>query len=223
MGYFSPIIREHLSNVQSQIHGDMLDVGCGDKPYRDIFQNITSYTGCDYLTITKEVGAVNKARLHSVDVIADASFLPFHSGSFDAVLSTQLIEHLQNPWLFFSEVGRILRPSGLFIITFPLFNPIHEEPYDFFRFTEFGVGEMCSRSNMAIKQVVKMGGGWLTVGYLMRHFLYKSSGKHTALFWKKLLFLCGSLVYGFMRRLDKYNQQDDSPLNYLVIAQKKTK
>jgi len=220
LGYFTPIIKEYLLTVSHLATGKLLDVGSGDKPYRNIFFNVDSYIGCDYLSKIEMKRVNEMERLAQVDVVGDACCLPFVRNSFDVVLSTQLIEHLPDPFVFFKEVSRVLVPSGYFIVTFPLVNPVHEQPYDFFRYTEYSIRQMCRLSGMKVEKVVRMGGGWLTVGYLTRHFLYRQSNRHRMFILRKALFLLGSIIYGLLARLDKINDQADTPLNYLIVARK---
>ena len=51
------------------------------------------------------------------DINADPS-LPFEDASFDAVVITVSVQYLTQPVIVFSEVSRILRPGGVFIVTF---------------------------------------------------------------------------------------------------------
>ena len=220
MGYFTPIIREYLLSETHRVTGRLLDVGCGDKPYRNIFLNVESYIGCDYLSQIEHKRVNEQDRKLQIDVVADACSLPFITNYFDIVLATQLIEHLFTPVEFFKEASRVLVPSGYLILTFPLINPIHEEPFDFFRYTEYSIRQMCNDSGMEVERVIKMGGGWLTVGYLCRHFLYRESKRCNRFFLRKGMFFIGSIVYGLLARLDKINSQEDAPLNYLIVARK---
>jgi SAM-dependent methyltransferase len=104
----------------------VLDVGCGERPYRDLFEN-TRYIGINY--------GLEGA---SPDVAADAQALPIAAESVDVVFSTQVIEHLPHPERMLREAWRVLRPNGSLILSGPFYWPLHEEPYDFFRFTKYG-------------------------------------------------------------------------------------
>ena len=63
-----------------------------------------------------QVFVFNPAKL----VLADANYkLPFSDGEFDAMVSVEGIEHLENPSLFFRECARIVRPGGLVLLSTP--------------------------------------------------------------------------------------------------------
>ncbi len=65
--------------------------------------------------------------------------LAFKANSFDVALGVEIIEHLENKYLFFREVKRILKPNGIFIFTTPNIGNIFNRLLYFFRgrFIEF--------------------------------------------------------------------------------------
>lgn len=220
MGLFGPVIRQYISKKGDSITGDVLDVGCGDKPYRSVFVNARSYVGIDRPSKVDEIRLNAKDRQRALDVTGCAESLPFSNASFDAVVSTQLIEHLAQPDQFFKESSRVLRQGGLLIITFPLFAPLHEEPYDYFRYTEYSINNFCSDHGLQVTSIEKMGGGWLMIGYFIRDFLYKDSYKAKSFLWGRILRTLGSFLYDMLNRLDNYDKHPEGTLNYLVTARK---
>lgn len=220
MGLFGPIIEQYLGKVAACVTGDVLDVGCGDKPYRKVFINAKSYVGVDWSSDINVARSNNAERKRALDVVGSAEALPFRCKCFDSVLATQLIEHLPHPALFFAEVSRVLRPSGCLIITFPLIGPLHEEPHDYFRYTEYGVQELCQESGLQVETIRKMGGGWLAIGYLAREFLYADAGVSKSWFGRRFFRLLGSLTYSFLSYLDRFAHHPEGTLNYLMVARK---
>ena len=97
--------RLHVHHFLNQISGTILDIGCGDQPYTD------RLGGADYIGL--DVMSENKV----VDVVGDATQLPFTNELFDYVVSTQVLEHLPEPTGFFNEIERVLRPRGRVLIT----------------------------------------------------------------------------------------------------------
>jgi SAM-dependent methyltransferase len=75
----------------------------------------------------------------NVDILANAMKLPFSDRSLDMTFSRALIEHLENPYAFASELKRVSKPGSLSLHVYPLSFPIHGSPQDFFRFTPIGI------------------------------------------------------------------------------------
>lgn len=219
MGLFSPVIRQYLEQVSDLAKGRLLDVGCGNKPYKDVFRNVSEYIGVD---LAPENGVENRpeSRLSSIDIYASATDLPFPDASFNVVLCTQVIAHLMQPGRFFSEASRVLIPGGILIVTFPLINPLFEVPHEYFRYTEFSFAEFCKGNNLVVQKIEKMGGGWLSVAFLARCFLYQDSQKVRNRLAGKVLYFVGSIIYGLLERLDRKDKHPECPLNYLGVARK---
>jgi SAM-dependent methyltransferase len=219
MGLFSPVIRGYLREIQHLAKGRLLDVGCGDKPYQSVFKNVSEYVGID---LSPKAGIPNrlKSRFEKIDVFARATELPFCSESYDVVLCTQVIAHIMDPDLFFSEVYRVLRNEGVLLATFPLINPLCEVPHEYFRYTEFSFQELCKRNNLCVEEVQKMGGGWFSIGFLARNFLYIDSERAQKVIVKRFLIYLGNVIYSLFERLDNYDRHPECPLNYLGIARK---
>lgn len=74
----------------------------------------------------------------NVDVVGDAHALAsrFDRGSFDAVFSISVFEHLAMPWKACLEINRVLKPGGLLFVSSHQTFPLHEVPWDFFRFSD---------------------------------------------------------------------------------------
>ena len=73
------------------------------------------------------------------DFVMDAASLGFLDGEFDAVFMIEVLEHVSEPQAAVAEIHRVLREGGVFVSSTPFIFGIHEEPYDFFRFTKYGL------------------------------------------------------------------------------------
>jgi len=140
-------IKEEATDVQ----GSLLDFGCGQKPYEKLFPNVTSYIGVDI-----EVSGHNHQN-SNIDVYYDGKKLPFEDNTFDIVLASEVLEHVPNIIEILSEISRVLKPDGKLIITLPFFWGEHEEPFDFIRFTKFGITNSLSRAGFTKIQVARIG------------------------------------------------------------------
>ncbi|MEX5215252.1 MAG: methyltransferase domain-containing protein [Nitrospiraceae bacterium] len=78
----------------------------------------------------------NLSAAHRPDVQTDASALPFKEESFDAVICAEMVEHVADPMRVMHEVHRVLRRRGILLMTVPFLFPIHEDPYDYCRYTD---------------------------------------------------------------------------------------
>jgi SAM-dependent methyltransferase len=105
----------------------VLDVGAGKAPYRELFEH------CDYVT-TDWGGSVHE-RASEVDFVAPADELPLDDAAVDAVLLTQVLEHVPDPAAVLREVARVLRPRGAIFLSVPFVWELHELPFDFWRYT----------------------------------------------------------------------------------------
>jgi len=220
MGLFSPIIGKYLEKIAVGVTGDVLDVGCGNRPYQAFFINAKSYIAIDRLSGVGVTRSNNAIRIKGIDVAGSAEALPFCSECFDVVLATQLIEHLPHPSIFFGEVSRLLKQNGCLIITFPLIAPLHEEPYDYFRYTEHGIKLFCHEHELKIERVEKMGGGWLAIGYLIRDILYADASSSQISLWARMLRFFGDALYDISNALDRRDKHPEGTLNYLIVARK---
>ena len=148
--------------------GSVLDIGCGDKPfYHSLKNQINHYIALDHLA--------SKNSINAVDIFATADNLPFIDSSFDVVLLTQVLEHLEEPALALSEIKNVLKQNGILIISVPFLYPVHEAPRDFYRFTEFGIKYLANKAGFSIEVIKPVSGFWITFfSFLSIYILRKS-------------------------------------------------
>jgi SAM-dependent methyltransferase len=80
-----------------------------------------------------------------VAVVADARSLPLRDAVFDAVLCTEMLEHVVEPQVAVDEMLRVLKPGGVLVLTTRFLFPIHDAPHDYFRFTKYGLRHLLRR------------------------------------------------------------------------------
>lgn len=132
-----------LSDFAPRLGGAVLDFGSGSKPYRSLLKNCSSYVSLEYDT------PVNRQR-KVADIFYDGKTIPVHDQSYDAILSTQTLEHVPNPNIIVAEWSRVLKDGGLLLITVPFMWPEHEMPYDYQRFSSSGLRLLLERSYFEI-------------------------------------------------------------------------
>jgi SAM-dependent methyltransferase len=173
----------------------VLDVGCGNRPYADLFE------GCRYIACD------NDAWNAEPEVVADALELPFEDSTFDLAFATQVIEHVRDPFAMVRECRRVLCPGGAVVITGPFFWPLHEEPYDFHRFTRYGFESLLRSAGFEDVLVSPDGGDWA------RFFLSVNLAFPRR--WQAPLRLTCNLLGSV---LDRVHPSFSLPANYTVIG-----
>lgn len=90
-----------------------------------------------------------------VDYFYDGKRLPFNDASFDAVVCFEVFEHVFNLDEVLAEIYRVLRPNGQILISIPFAWDEHEIPYDFARYTSFGITHILSKNNFEVVKLTK--------------------------------------------------------------------
>lgn len=143
-------IRRWLSWVGT---GKLLDIGCGEKPYETYKpKSVTEWVGFDVPSNP------------TADVHGYAGLLPFPNASFETLICTEVLEHLPEPAAALAEMARVLKSEGHLILTCPLYFPLHEEPYDFFRYTPYGLRHLFEAAGLEIIDIRPLATGLRLVG-----------------------------------------------------------
>ncbi|MDD3486858.1 MAG: class I SAM-dependent methyltransferase [Candidatus Moranbacteria bacterium] len=136
--------------------GKVLDVGCGQMPYKNyLLENcdIREYIGLD----------IDNALVYGdnikPDMVWDGKIMPINDNEYDTIIGTELLEHCYNPEITLAEIARVLKPSGIFFFTTPFFWPLHESPNDQFRYTPYSLKRILRDSGFKNIEI-KAGGGW---------------------------------------------------------------
>ncbi len=114
--------------------GRFLDVGCGIMPYKDLLMQspskIETYIGLDIETEIYQA---------DVDLRWDGRKIPLEDASIDSAMATEVLEHCPDPLVVLREIRRVLKPGGAFFFTVPYIWPLHDAPWDFYRYTPFSL------------------------------------------------------------------------------------
>lgn len=111
-----------LSLIEKHRDGLILDCGAGSKS--DYYPNIVN---------------VEIVAYPSTDVLAVGEYLPFAEGSFDAVMSVAVLEHVRDPFRCAAELVRVLKPGGDLLCAVPFLQPVHGYPHHYFNATPQGL------------------------------------------------------------------------------------
>lgn len=155
-------IARGMREVAPQVRGDLLDLGCGLRPYESLFApHIRSYIGVDYPPAGGDRSQI------AADVYATSLRLPFRDGCVDTVLSTQVLEHVPEPLDMLRESHRVLRPGGQLILTAPFVWGEHETPRDFYRYTSFGLRHLLAQASFRVERVQPLEGLYAVLGQML--------------------------------------------------------
>ena len=137
------------------------DVGAGDAPFRELFAH-ARYATVDWAESLHE-GAERS------DIVASADSIPVRDGAFDAVLLTQVLEHVPEPASVLSELHRILSDGGTLYLTAPLVWELHELPHDYYRYTSEGLRHLLESAGFTSVEVEPRNDCFTTLAQLMRN------------------------------------------------------
>lgn len=174
---WASILREALTNAQNYrylspalyvqyeaviplmakyLHGRVIDLGCGEMPFkRHLPSKVSEYHTIDLWPKAPQVTYIGD--------IQDMFMVP--SEFYDGALLLEVLEHIPNPLQALSEVFRILKPNGVLIASAPHLSRIHDEPYDYFRFTIYGLLELFNRTGFNILEIYSKGGLCSFIGH----------------------------------------------------------
>jgi len=156
-----------ISQISESLKGNILDFGCGSKPYESLFINATSYIGVDI-----EASGHNH-KDSKVDFYWDGKTLPFISNNFDGVVCFEVFEHIFNVVEVLAEINRVLKPKGSLIISIPFAWDEHEIPFDFARYTSFGITHVLNRNGFDVVSLKKTTTYFLAVAQMLIAYLYQ--------------------------------------------------
>lgn len=128
-----------LGPILPTLEGKVLDVGCGEMPFRFALTGDVQYTGIDVAA----ADSFGMTRDGSIQLF-DGRQIPFPDDYFHHVLCTEVLEHAEDPEMLMAEMHRVLRPGGSLILTVPFSARVHHAPYDFHRFTFYRLAQMLS-------------------------------------------------------------------------------
>jgi SAM-dependent methyltransferase len=163
----SPIQRGPILDAVRSFAGSLpagsrvLDAGAGEAPYRPLFAR-AEYVTQDW------PGTVHEGA-RAADIVADLHALPVDDASFDAVVCTEVLEHVAEPARVLDELHRVLRPGGRLLVTVPFVGELHEEPHDHYRYTSHGLRGLLARAGFADVEVEPLTGWYSTIAHVLRH------------------------------------------------------
>jgi SAM-dependent methyltransferase len=84
--------------------------------------------------------------------------IPYPDGEFDTIILSDVLEHLPEPMNCWREMHRLLAPGGKVLLNVPFYYPIHEEPHDYYRYTEFALRRFAEAAGFSVVELTPIGG-----------------------------------------------------------------
>ncbi len=217
--YVSILTRKAYEKVipklfQENIKFNILDYGCGVKPYEHLFEgHIDKYTGVD-------VGDNPNAEIN----IIPGEKLPFKNDEFDIVLSSQVLEHVKDVDQYMHECNRVLKNNGYLLLSTHGTWQYHASPYDYHRWTSIGLRNLLEKNNFEVVDCTPILGQLALTSQLRINFYYSSAAFIGTL--GKILLAPVAFIYQIKMMLEdfitpKRVKERDSAI-FLMLAKKKS-
>jgi SAM-dependent methyltransferase len=142
------LINKAIAKFAPQIRGKVLDVGAGMSDRYSTLFTCDSYTRMD--TSARE----------GIDLVGTAEHIPVPDSSYDAVVCTQVLGDVEDPRVVVREFFRVLKPSGSVLLSEALFNALHDQPHDYWRFTPHTFKMLFTEAGFSSVTVETLGGFW---------------------------------------------------------------
>ena len=206
----SGLLETTISEITKIDKPNVLSIG-GFGPVDTQLKTIVQNLGGKYLTLDVEAS-------HSPEIIGDvedieallvqSDFVP------DVIIALEVLEHVPNTSRAISGIHCVLSPKGVFILSTPWIIPIHDRPFDFYRFTPAALQQHLS--NFSSCRILARGNYFDSVVALLLRGLF--TGRHLG----KFFLVLGVVLSLFSRRPKVYEKLDylDSCIGYMAIARK---
>jgi SAM-dependent methyltransferase len=196
-----------MRSVASRVAGDaVLDYGAGPTPYRRLFDGFSRYVTADIpgepadLSIDPQTGRVDA-----------------EDGSFEAVVSTQVLEHVPDPDSYLAEAHRLLQPGGTLILSTHGVYWYHPSPGDFWRWTGPGLRLQIERCGFRVTEQVAVVSAPAAALTMFSQYVAQALPRRLAPGWN---YVAQHLV-DVVNRLARYiAPTDDDAALFLVVAQR---
>jgi ubiquinone/menaquinone biosynthesis C-methylase UbiE len=197
-------LNEVVSSIPSSEKNVVLSVGAGG----DVSELIGRRIGARVTEVD-----IDPAR--KPDIVADVCDMNmFADQSVDVIFMVEVLEHVKTPQRALDEMHRVLKPGGRLFLSTPFILPIHDAPYDFYRYTQFGLAHLC-RGFQHVK--IRPRNDYLAsvVVLMMRSVQVSGARRQLA---SGAIIAMALVLYPFARLLALIYQSDLATTGYVVSA-----
>lgn len=171
--YVRTSIVQALKDNRHLLSGTLLDVGCGKMPYRELLMQPQGFTA-KYLGLDLDMPVTEGYAAARPDLVWDGKKIPLEADSVDSVMLTEVLEHCFQPAEVLRETHRVLRKNGHLFLTVPFLWPLHDVPYDEYRYTPFSLEKHLAGAGYGNIRVSALGGWHASMGQMLSLWLNRS-------------------------------------------------
>ena len=158
--YLSPVFYVQDAGVQAAMaryaRGVVVDLGCGLMPYRSYLPPaVSAYYGMDLWPRSDRISLVGD--IQRLEMMAP--------DSFDTVLCFEVLEHVPDPQQALHGIARVLKPGGVALISVPHLSRLHDLPYDYYRYTAYGLRHLLTQAGLEVTELKTKGGLFAFLGH----------------------------------------------------------
>jgi|YelNatPaOPRAMG01_1025707.scaffolds.fasta_scaffold14612_4 SAM-dependent methyltransferase len=201
-----------LPLINKYVHGKMIDLGCGDMPFREFLINqVDSYDSLDLWPQVENVTFVGD--------IEDMSMI--EPCAYDSAICLEVLEHVPNPQQAIKEIYRILKPSGVVLFSVPHLSRLHHIPHDYFRFTPYGLTHLLQLAGFDVVDIQAKGGIFCFLGHQLSIIIMSICGEMPYLIRKIALAVTKHCITLPCYKMDQIWDPDRLfALGYVAVARK---
>lgn len=194
-----------MNYIKGHISGRTLDLGAGSAKYKEIIKEKAT----EYITFDMVPG-------ENIDVVGDVLNLPFENESFQTVISTQVLEHVEKPWIMIKEIHRILKPGGVCVLTTPFITPYHPDPTDYFRYTTDGLNSLFKNEGFQVIDCDYYGRAFTVLAEMIRFVFFNRYKKKVGVWGGRFL----RYLAKFANFMDRFAKDKIIYCDVYIIAKK---
>lgn len=207
------LVRRNIRKTQSDFVGTMLDIGCGEQPYKHEFKHIDKYISIDR----------DKA-----DIVHDLTKFPYPlaTETIDTVLCTFVIDDIFDKEAFVQEINRLLTSNGRLIMSVSFVWELHDLPYDYGRPSSEFLRLLLERNGFESIEIYPIGNSWTTLGQVLNlnlgNLMVKNQVKRRS--WLRLISpvtMANSLFFHGLGLLLHNRATELLPMGFYLTARKR--
>lgn len=181
----------------------ILDAGAGDAQYKRFFNDL------NYISLD----CVFHPRL---DIISDIENISCKNEYFSAIICIQVLEHLKDPQIVLKEFYRLLKKNGKLFISTHMAFPLHMEPFDYFRFTKYGLAHLAEKSGFKVEFINPQGGICIVISKLLQVLVPKllNDNKYLSIIYYIIFSVPIFVINLILFLLDFLDRKKSITLNY---------